>query len=799
MSTPVCEIGSRMIIEKSTCKNSNECRLARVGQPGSVAASPSPSPLEIWGGLECTVNRVEDQYGDQMEWNGHAQRLSDLELFAGLGIRALRYPVIWERTQPDPNVPPDWSWTDERLGWLRDHNIRPIVGLVHHGSGPRHTNLLDPAWAEKLADFARSVAERYPWIEDYTPVNEPLTTARFSGMYGHWYPHGRDEHSFAQALLNECRAVMLSMQAIRAVNPAARLVQTEDLGKTFSAPELTYQADFENERRWATFDLLCGRVDYHHRMWGHLTWAGISENELQWFLDHPSNPDIIGINHYLTSERFLDHRLKRYPGVTPGTNGRHTYVDIEAVRVSEKGAAGPGALLRETWDRFQIPIAVTEAHLGCTREEQVRWLLEVWTAAKDARESGVDVQAVTAWSLLGAYDWNSLLTRFDGHYEPGVFDMRGSTPRPTALAHVIRDLSEGRHPIHPAFNTPGWWRRPKRFMYAPIGIEMGTPMNLASHRDQEATSPRPLLITGATGTLGRAFARLCDHRGLVHHIVTRQEMDIADPASVHGLLETIQPWAVVNTAGYVRVDDAEQEPDRCFRENTTGPTVLAAECAERNIPLLTFSSDLVFDGAKVAPYVESDSLSPLNVYGKSKAEAERAVLQIHPDALVIRTSAFFGPWDEHNFVIAALRAISAGESFAAAADSMISPTYVPDLVHASLDLLLDGEHGIWHLANPGAISWYDLAHNVSAQASLDTSHLKARPTKEFGWAADRPLYSVLGSERGVHLQPLDRALECYFRDCEMAWNYAPNTHADESQEVKVSYQGRKRRAVSDAA
>ena len=81
-----------------------------------------------------------------------------------------------------------------------------------------------------------AVARRYPWVEDYTPVNEPLTTARFSGLYGHWYPHGRDDRTFARALLNQCRAVVLAMRAIRAVNPAARLVQTEDLGRTYSTP-----------------------------------------------------------------------------------------------------------------------------------------------------------------------------------------------------------------------------------------------------------------------------------------------------------------------------------------------------------------------------------------------------------------------------------------------------------------------------------------------------------------------------------------------------------------------------------
>src|SRR5947209_10596859 len=176
---------------------------------------PSHPPLELWGGVECTINRVGDTYFDQLERNGHLRRLEDLDLFAELGIRAIRYPVQWERIAPKGLEQADWSWSDERLGRLRALGIRPIVGLVHHGSGPRHTSLLDPSFADGLATFARAVAERYPWIESYTPVNEPLTTARFSGLYGHWYPHGRDDVTFMRALLIQCRAVVLAMEAIR--------------------------------------------------------------------------------------------------------------------------------------------------------------------------------------------------------------------------------------------------------------------------------------------------------------------------------------------------------------------------------------------------------------------------------------------------------------------------------------------------------------------------------------------------------------------------------------------------------
>lgn len=731
-------------------------------------AEEQPAPgIELWGGVECTVNRVGEKYFDQLERSGHAARASDLDLFAGLGVRAMRYPVLWERTAPDGLERADWTWADERLARLRELNIRPIVGLVHHGSGTRGTSLVDPSFADKLAAYARAVAERYPWVEAYTPVNEPLTTARFSGLYGHWYPHGRDGLTFARALLTQCRAIVLSMRAIRQINRSARLIQTEDLGKTFSTRTLAYQAEFENERRWLSYDLLAGRVTREHAMWSYLRSVGIDEASLDWFIENNCPPDIIGINHYLTSERFLDEDVGHYPACTHGGNGRHAYADVEAVRVCAEGTAGPHALMKEAWERYGLPLAITETHLGCTREEQLRWLKEVWEGAHRLKQEGADVRAVTAWSLLGAYDWHNLLTRDEGHYEPGVFDLRAPRPRPTALARMLRDLSRGREHDHPVLDAPGWWRRLERLQYAPVARRPHTFSRSLHGVNIKGGIARPLLIAGATGTLGLAFARICEVRGLSYQLLSRRELDIADALSVEQALTEYEPWAIINTAGYVRVDDAEEDAEKCMRENATGALTLAQACARSGIKLVTFSSDLVFDGKKLTPYVETDETSPLNVYGHSKAEAEREVLSVLQEALVVRTSAFFGPWDEYNFVTIALRALVSGHRFRAASDVLISPAYVPDLVHASLDLLIDDEHGIWHLTNAGALTWADFARCAAEAAGLDASLVDECSTQALNLAAPRPGYSVLTSERGWLLPSLDNALARYLRDCEV--------------------------------
>jgi len=735
-------------------------------------------PLAMWAGVECTVNRIGDQYFDQLEWNGHATRIDDLKQFADLGVEMIRYPILWERIAPNGLAQADWSWADERLTALDDLGIRPIAGLVHHGSGPRDTSLIDPTFPEKLAAFAYAVAQRYPWISHYTPVNEPLTTARFSGLYGHWYPHTKDDLMFAKALIHQCRATILSMQAIRQINPHAKLVQTEDLGKTFSTPLLTYQAQLENDRRWLSLDLLCGRVNPAHPLWDYLLQAGIAADELRWFQDHPCPPDIVGVNRYVCGDRFIDERLDRYPIHTRGGNGKHEYADVEAVWVCADGIYDHVALLKEVWERYQQPIAITEAHLGCTREEQLRWLKEIWQVAQTLRGDGVDFRAVTVWSLLGTYDWNSLVTRADGFYEPGVFDVRSATPRPTAIATMTKALATGQTYAHPVLDLPGWWQRSQRLLYPPvhysqesggwIDAKPGTVCQSVEMRRFSNTAgtpaPPPLLIAGATGTLGQAFARICEIRGIPYHLLSRQEMDITDSTSVEQTLNQLNPWAVINAVGYVRVDDAEREPDLCHRINTEGATILAKACGDRGIGMAKFSSDLVFDGNRADPYTEGHAVAPLNVYGRSKAIAEQQVLAVHPDALVIRTSAFFSPWDDYNFLTIALRTLATGQPFIAASDAVVSPTYVPDLVNTTLDLLIDGESGLWHLANAGATTWADWAREVATLAGLNHTHIQARPNKELNWVAPRPAYSALTSERGVLLPNLDQAIGRYLNE-----------------------------------
>jgi dTDP-4-dehydrorhamnose reductase len=704
---------------------------------------------EIWGGMECTINRVGQTFRDQLSMSGHYDRPGDIELFSSLGVRKLRFPILWEKHEQTPGGEIDWTWTSDRLSQLKAYNIEPIAGLVHHGSGPSFTNLYDPNFPQLLARYASKVAARFPSIQYYTPVNEPLTTARFSGLYGFWFPHHKNEFSFVKMLLNQLKGTILAMQEVRKLNPAAMLVQTEDLAKTHSTAALKYQAEFENIRRWLTNDLLSGRVNRSHFFWDYFLKLGIEEKELAFFLEHSCPPDIAGFNYYVTSERFLDDKIERYPEWTHGGNVNQRYADTEAVRVNH--AQGLETLLREAWNRYGLPMAITECHLSCTREEQMRWFYQAWQTCCRLREEKIDIRGLTAWSLLGAYDWNSLLTRENGHYEAGAFDLRGDRPRKTALGKLISSLGNNGSFGHPLLQQKGWWNQAE-----------DKPVSACRSKRKK---PSPLLIVGKNGTLATAFMKVCTQRSIPYVALSRTDLNILKPEEIRMVIDRHRPWAMINATGYVRVDDAEVNKDECFSINAVAPANMAAVARETGLPFMTFSSDLVFDGEKKDPYHEGDRVKPINVYGRSKAEGEKRIEAVNPGTLIIRSSAFFGPWDQYNFIFHVWKSLREERPFPVVSDVVISPTYVPDLVNCALDLFIDEEKGVWHLSNEGELTWLELANRVAERKNLAKDKLVVKTLEEMNWPAMRPRYSALVSEKGAKLAPLDNALERYFQDC----------------------------------
>jgi dTDP-4-dehydrorhamnose reductase len=364
---------------------------------------------------------------------------------------------------------------------------------------------------------------------------------------------------------------------------------------------------------------------------------------------------------------------------------------------------------------------------------------------KAASAKGVPARALCVWSLLGATDWSQLVTTDSGDYESGVFDVRSRPPRPTALFSALKQLSASGDFTHPVLSRSGWWNRP------------ASRAEVRSHRHKR------LLLLGPTGTLGSAILRRCAERAIDVVAFGRDEVDITRPTDVRRAIGACQPWAVINATGFVDVDGAEANPEACMAVNCSGAAQVAEACARVGASLVTFSSDLVFDGAHNAPYVETDPVAPLSAYGRSKVELERSVLESLPSALVVRTSAFMDAWDVRTFTARILHAASRGERIRTSSD-IVSPTYVPALADAVLDLLIDGESGVWHLTNQGEVSWTILAQTILSECGSDPCLVDEVTEQALGRVARRPPYSALGSVRGCLMPTLEKALDELIRE-----------------------------------
>ena len=158
-------------------------------------------------------------------------------------------------------------------------------------------------------------------------------------------------------------------------------------------------------------------------------------------------------------------------------------------------------------------MAVTEVHLKCTREEQMRWINEIWSQCCDLKTQGINLLAITAWSLIGAYDWCSLLTKCNNSYESGLFDLKNDVLRPTATAKMIRSLANGEKYDHPVLNNEGWWRRDIRFLKPLASADK-------KMRREQKTGP-PMLIIGKNGTLGNALRNISDIRAIDYVALSR--------------------------------------------------------------------------------------------------------------------------------------------------------------------------------------------------------------------------------------------------------------------------------------
>jgi dTDP-4-dehydrorhamnose reductase len=254
-----------------------------------------------------------------------------------------------------------------------------------------------------------------------------------------------------------------------------------------------------------------------------------------------------------------------------------------------------------------------------------------------------------------------------------------------------------------------------------------------------------LLVTGAAGMLGRDVMLAAGNAG--HDLVGfgRAELDITDPAGLARKFDLERPDVVINCAAWTDVDGAEGSEQAAFAVNGTGAGNVAAAAAAVGASIVYVSSDYVFDGAKAAPYVESDQVAPLSAYGRTKLAGEEATIAANKRHFVVRSAWLFGIGGP-NFVETMLRLAASGNEVLVVRDQVGSPTYTWHLAYGIVRLIEGIEFGIHHMAAAGQCSWYEFAREIFEQAKVECKVLSIT-TEEFGRPAPRPPFSALTSQR----------------------------------------------------
>jgi beta-glucosidase len=343
---------------------------------------------------------------DEMEKCGHYKNWrTDLDLVEEMGARFLRYGVPLFRVHLAPEKF-DWEFSDLVYGEIRRRDLLPIVDLCHFGVPDWIGNFQNPEFPSHFERYAMAFAQRYPWVQLYTPLNEMFITAVFSASFGWWNEQLQSDQAFVTALKHIVKANVLAMEAILRVRPDAIFIQSES-SEYFHAenPAAIKPAEIMNAKRFLSLDLNYGRrVDSD--MYEFLTDHGMTRDEYHFFLHRNlKHQCIMGNDYYVTNE----HRV---------TADGQTYPSGEVFGYDE--------ITRQYYDRYLLPVMHTETNLneGSRGDEAVYWLWKEWANVLRVRNNGVPIVGFTWYSITDQVDWDSALREDNGRINPlGLFDL----------------------------------------------------------------------------------------------------------------------------------------------------------------------------------------------------------------------------------------------------------------------------------------------------------------------------------------------------------------------------------------
>lgn len=343
---------------------------------------------------------------DEMDKCGHYKHWrTDFALVKELGIRFLRYGPPLHKTYLGPGRY-DWEFVDQAFAELQRLDIVPIVDLCHFGVPDWIGNFQNGDFPKLFAGYARAFAQRFPWVQLYTPVNEMYICAKFSALYGWWNEQLTTDRAFVTALKNIVKANVLAMKAIIELRPDALFIQSES-SEYFHAenPKAIGPAELLNAKRFLTLDLNYGRrVD--SEMYEYLLDNGMTRDDYHFFLANTlKHHCIMGTDYYVTNE----HRV-RGDGLTSPSGEVYGYAVIA----------------RQYYDRYCLPVMHTETNIveGPGGNDSVFWLWKEWANVLRLRNDGIPVTGFTWYSLTDQVDWDSALREDKGNVNAlGLFDL----------------------------------------------------------------------------------------------------------------------------------------------------------------------------------------------------------------------------------------------------------------------------------------------------------------------------------------------------------------------------------------
>ncbi|MCX2494169.1 dTDP-4-dehydrorhamnose reductase [Pedobacter sp. PF22-3] len=257
-----------------------------------------------------------------------------------------------------------------------------------------------------------------------------------------------------------------------------------------------------------------------------------------------------------------------------------------------------------------------------------------------------------------------------------------------------------------------------------------------------------ILVIGAGGQLGQCLKVVAERRGITEIVFpAEQDANILNVEGLKNLLAKEQPVYVINCAAYTAVDKAEDEVDLAKAINETGAANLAAACLANSITLVHVSTDFVFEGNEVKLLKEEDEAKPINIYGVTKLDGEKAVAEILPTHFIIRTSWLYSEY-ANNFVKTMLKLGAERDELNIIADQVGTPTYAIDLANTIFDIIVSSSksYGIYHYSNEGVTSWFDFAKAICDISETDVS-VNPIPGSAYPTKATRPAFSVMDKSK----------------------------------------------------